>query len=65
MERSDWSRLAHTGMEIMNPLPAAKLDEAIEALGSLEGSTARRQSMGPGYLAALAATREELSDDAA
>lgn len=32
MERADYTRIAHTGMAIMNPIPAAKLDEMIELL---------------------------------
>jgi len=32
MERADYTRIAHTGMAIMNPIPAAKLDEVIELL---------------------------------
>ena len=50
MERSDWSRVAHAGMELMNPLPAAKLGEAIEALGSIDGSKAIDLGCGKGAL---------------
>jgi SAM-dependent methyltransferase len=32
IERSDYTRVAHTGMAIMNPIPAAKLDEVLELL---------------------------------
>jgi trans-aconitate methyltransferase len=32
MERSDWSRVAHAGMAVMNPLPAEKLDELLDLL---------------------------------
>ena len=29
MERADYTRIAHTGMAIMNPIPAAKLPARI------------------------------------
>jgi SAM-dependent methyltransferase len=32
MERADYTRLAHAGMTIMNPLPPAKLDEVLALL---------------------------------
>ena len=32
MERADYTRIAHTGMPIMNPIPAAKLDEVVALL---------------------------------
>ena len=32
MDRADYTRIAHTGMAIMNPIPAAKLDEVVELL---------------------------------
>ncbi len=32
MERADYTRIAHTGMSIMNPIPAAKLDEIVALL---------------------------------
>ena len=32
MERADYTRIAHTGMAIMNPIPAAKLDEIVALL---------------------------------
>jgi len=32
MERADYTRIAHTGMSIMNPIPAAKLDEVLALL---------------------------------
>jgi SAM-dependent methyltransferase len=32
MERADYTRVAHTGMPIMNPIPAAKLDEVLALL---------------------------------
>ena len=50
MERRDWTVVAHSGMEIMNPLPAAKLDEAIDALGDVNGSTAIDLGCGKGAL---------------
>jgi SAM-dependent methyltransferase len=50
MERADWSRLAHAGMTIMNPLPSEKLDEAIEAMGYVNGSMAIDLGCGKGEL---------------
>ena len=32
MERADYTRIAHTAMSIMNPIPAAKLDEVLSLL---------------------------------
>jgi len=32
MQRNDWTLIAHGGMEVMNPIPAAKLDEAVALL---------------------------------
>jgi SAM-dependent methyltransferase len=32
VERPDYTRIAHTGMAIMNPIPAAKLDEVLALL---------------------------------
>src|SRR5581483_2537695 len=32
MDRSDYTRIAHTGMAIMNPEPATKLDEVLDLL---------------------------------
>jgi SAM-dependent methyltransferase len=32
MERADWSGIAHTGLEIMNPIPPAKVDEVVAVL---------------------------------
>jgi SAM-dependent methyltransferase len=32
MNRADWSRIAHTGLAVMNPLPASKLDELLDVL---------------------------------
>jgi SAM-dependent methyltransferase len=32
MERADYTRIAHDGMAIMNPIPAAKLDEVLALL---------------------------------
>jgi SAM-dependent methyltransferase len=50
MERADWSRLAHAGMDVMNPLPAAKLDETLEALGPAGGGRALDLGCGKGEL---------------
>jgi SAM-dependent methyltransferase len=38
MERTDWSRVAHRGIDLMNPLPAAKLDEVLDVLDLAAGA---------------------------
>jgi hypothetical protein len=50
IERSDWSRIAHEGMAIMNPLSSEKLDEAIDAMGYIDGSIAIDLGCGKGEL---------------
>jgi hypothetical protein len=50
VQRTDWSRIAHAGMEIMNPLTPAKLDEAIGAMGYINGSLAIELGCGKGAL---------------
>ena len=51
MKRSDWTLIAHDGMAIMNPLSSEKLDEAIDAMGSINGSMAIDLGCGKGELA--------------
>jgi SAM-dependent methyltransferase len=51
VKRSDWTRIAHDGMAIMNPLSSQKLDEAIDAMGSVNGSMAIDLGCGKGELA--------------
>jgi len=50
MERADWSRIAHEGMAIMNPLSSAKLDEAIEVLELERGARVVDLGCGKGEL---------------
>ena len=52
MERADWSRIAHAGLEMMNPLPAAKLDEVLDVLGLERGRARRRPRLRQGRAAA-------------
>jgi SAM-dependent methyltransferase len=52
MLRADWSRIAHEGMEVMNPIPAAKLEAALGALGPVEGARAIDLGCGKGDLLA-------------
>ncbi len=57
VQRSEWSGIAHTGMEIMNPLPAEKLDAAIDALGYVGGALAIDLGCGKGDLLGRLADR--------
>ena len=31
MDRTDWTVIAHAGIDLMNPVPPAKLDEVLDA----------------------------------
>jgi trans-aconitate methyltransferase len=57
MERADWSRLAHAGMDVMNPLPAAKLDELLDLLDLAAGARVVDLGCGKGDLLRRIATR--------
>jgi SAM-dependent methyltransferase len=57
VNRADWSRVAHAGMEIMNPLPAEKLDAVLDALGPARGGSAIDLGCGKGELLARLADR--------
>jgi SAM-dependent methyltransferase len=57
MERGDWSRLAHAGLEVMNPLPAAKLDELLDVLELPAGARVVDLGCGKGDLLRRIAAR--------
>jgi SAM-dependent methyltransferase len=50
MERADWSRIAHAGMDLMSPLSDAKVDEAIELLELEPGARVVDLGCGKGEL---------------
>jgi SAM-dependent methyltransferase len=60
MERSDFSRIAHTGMAIMNPIPAAKLDEVLALLDLPARGRVVDLGCGKGDLLARIAARYEV-----
>lgn len=60
MERADYTRIAHTGMAIMNPIPAAKLDEVIELLELPPRGRVVDLGCGKGDLLRRIATRYEV-----
>jgi SAM-dependent methyltransferase len=57
MERADWSRIAHAGMPVMNPLPAEKLDELLDLLDLEPGARVVDLGCGKGDLLRRIATR--------
>jgi SAM-dependent methyltransferase len=50
MERADWSRLAHAGLDVMNPLPEAKLDELLDVVELQAGARVVDLGCGKGDL---------------
>jgi SAM-dependent methyltransferase len=60
MERNDWTRIAHEGIDLMNPLPAAKLDEVIDVLTLEGGARAIDLGCGKGELLRRLAARYEI-----
>jgi SAM-dependent methyltransferase len=57
MERADWSRIAHAGMAVMNPLPAEKLDELLDLLELEPGARVVDLGCGKGDLLCRIAAR--------
>lgn len=60
MERADYTRIAHAGMAIMNPVPAEKLDEVLELLDLPARGRVVDLGCGKGDLLARVAKRYEV-----
>jgi SAM-dependent methyltransferase len=60
MDRLDWTRIAHLGIDLMNPLPAEKLDEVLELLELPEMARVIDLGCGKGELLRRLAGRYEI-----
>jgi SAM-dependent methyltransferase len=60
VDRADYTRIAHTGMAIMNPIPAAKLDEVVALLDLPSRGRVVDLGCGKGDLLARIARRYEV-----
>ena len=60
MERGDWTAVAHAGIDLMNPLPASKLDEVIDVLELEAGARVVDLGCGKGELLRRLGTRYEI-----
>jgi SAM-dependent methyltransferase len=60
MDRNDWTQVAHTGIDLMNPLPVEKLDEVIELLALERGARVIDLGCGKGELLRRLGTRYEI-----
>lgn len=60
MDRSDYTRIAHLGMPIMNPIPASKLDEVVSLLELPARGRVVDLGCGKGDLLARIASRYEV-----
>jgi trans-aconitate methyltransferase len=57
MERADWSPIAHAGLDVMNPLPGAKLDEVLDLVELEPGARVVDLGCGKGDLLRRIAAR--------
>ena len=60
MERADWTRVAHLGIDLMNPLPVEKLDEVLELLELPAAARVIDLGCGKGELLRRLAARYEI-----
>src|SRR5262249_35673690 len=60
MERGDWTVVAHGGVDLLNPIPVAKLDEVIDLLALPAGGRVVDLGCGKGELLRRLANRYEI-----